>query len=68
MAEWAAEFDVKETKPMKGGQRKKNTGEAGGLTETFREVGLLVNKDLGRDDGAKWLECLAEVGVREFLG
>ena len=29
---------------------------------------MLVNEDLGGDDGAKWLECLAQVRVGELLG
>jgi hypothetical protein len=40
----------------------KNTiSEEERLTEAFREVCVLVNKDLSGHDGAKWLECLAEV-------
>ncbi len=36
------------------------------LTEALGEVGLLVEKDLGRDDGPEREKCLVEVRVREL--
>ena len=38
-----------------------------GLTEAFWQVRLLVNEDLRRDDGAKGLESLDKINVRELL-
>ena len=37
------------------------------LTKALRQVGLLVDENLGGDNCAERLECLVEVGVREFL-
>jgi hypothetical protein len=36
------------------------------LTEALGEVGLFVEKDLGRDDGPEREKCLVEVRVREL--
>ena len=47
------------------GKREKS---AGPLTEALGQVGLLVDEDLGGDDGAEGLERLAEVRVSELLG
>ena len=37
------------------------------LTKALGQVGLLINEDLGRDNGAKGLECRHEVRISELL-